>query len=50
MRHSSIDSILQNYSILISALEEIEQGHDQYMQPKQVVCFPECLALIHCLA
>ena len=50
VRHSSIDSILQNYSILISALEEIEQGHDQYMQPKQVVCFPECLALIHCLA
>ena len=30
VRHSSIDSILQNYSILISALEEIEQGHDQY--------------------
>ena len=30
MRHTSIASILRNYSIIQSALEEICQGHDEY--------------------
>ena len=29
-RHASIASILRNYSIIQSALEEIRQGHDEY--------------------
>ena len=30
VRHTSIASILRNYSIIQSALEEIAQGHDEY--------------------
>lgn len=30
VRHGSIASILRNYSIIQSALEEIRQGHDEY--------------------
>ena len=30
VRHTSIASILRNYSIIQSALEEIRQGHDEY--------------------
>ena len=30
VRHSSIDSILRNYQALISALQVIQQGHDDY--------------------
>ena len=30
VRHSAIDSILKNYKTLISALEVIQQGHDEY--------------------
>ena len=30
VRHASIASILRNYSITQSALEEIRQGHDEY--------------------
>ena len=30
VRHASIASILRNYSIIQSALEEIRQGHDEY--------------------
>ena len=30
VRHGSIASILRNYSIIQSALEEIRQGHDDY--------------------
>ena len=29
-RHASIASILRNYSVIQSALEEIRQGHDEY--------------------
>lgn len=30
VRHSSIQSILRNYEILLSTLEEVEKGHDDY--------------------
>ena len=30
IRHSAIDSILKNYTALISTLEVIQQGHDEY--------------------
>ena len=30
VRHSAIDAILINYKALISALEVIQQGHDEY--------------------
>ena len=30
VRHGSIGSILQNYSILQNALDEIKLGHDEY--------------------
>lgn len=30
VRHTSITSILQNYSVLLTALEEIQLGHDDY--------------------
>ena len=30
VRHSAIDSILKNYQALVSTLEIVEQGHDEY--------------------
>ena len=30
VRHTSIDSIICNYQLLQTALEEIQQGHDDY--------------------
>ena len=30
VRHSAIDSILKNYQALLSALQVIQQGHDEY--------------------
>ena len=30
MRHASINSILLNYKVLLTALEEIREGHDEY--------------------
>lgn len=30
VRHSSISSILQNYSVLQALLEEVQRGHDEY--------------------
>lgn len=30
MKHTSIDSIIHNYQILQTALEEIQQGHNEY--------------------
>ena len=30
IRHTSIDSIIHNYQILQTAVEEIRQGHDEY--------------------
>ena len=29
-RHASINSILLNYKVLLTALEEIREGHDEY--------------------
>ena len=30
VRHASINSILLNYKVLLTALEEIREGHDVY--------------------
>ena len=30
VRHASINSILLNYEILLSTLEEVQNGHDEY--------------------
>ena len=30
MRHASINSILLNYKVLLTALEDIREGHDEY--------------------
>ena len=30
VRHASINSILLNYKVLLTALEEIREGHDEY--------------------